>query len=136
MHAYQRSLTKSLVHNVVRFISGGSATLEAKRAVAQVLSVMNKGTADLGTLLRPNQDLPLLGDALLTSDDYVLRFLVADVVRGLIQNGVDRNLLWPDGSAPESIEEFPSEQHVTDSWLLNVRDYLSSVDQKQSFKGA
>ncbi|KPI39563.1 uncharacterized protein AB675_3378 [Cyphellophora attinorum] len=136
LHSYQRSLTKSLVHNVVRFISGGSATPEARRAVAQLLSIMNKGTNDLGTLLRPSQHLTVLGDALLTSDDYVLRILVADVMRGLIQNGVDRTSLWPHGTAPESIEKFPSEQHATDSWLLNARDYLSSVDQKQSFKGA
>lgn len=132
---YQRALTSSLLHNVVRTISTHNATREARHTAAQLLSVTIKTSKEVGKLLRPDHDWSGIGIILQSSTDYVLRFLVADALRCLIQNGADRTLLWPKGSAPEIIHEFPIEAHVTDSWLLTIRSYLSDIDQKQSFKG-
>ena len=66
-------------------------------------------------------------------DDYVLRFLVSDLMRELIHHGADPSIFWPPGTADQMILNFPAAKHSSVAWISDLRRFFADLDSTIAF---
>ena len=119
-------LRSSLLQETIKTISNPGALPVARWTAAQILRIIVHARSGV------HKDLKGLGNIILSTKDYVLRYLVADVFREVLHNGAPPDALWPDGA--QQIHDFPVQQNTSTAWLGDVRDYFSAIDQSHAFQ--
>ncbi|KAK5383179.1 hypothetical protein LTS03_002427 [Exophiala xenobiotica] len=66
-------------------------------------------------------------------ESYVLRVLVADIVRGLLYNGMDRAVLKSSPGPLRIVDDIPISENAEAEWLGRVVDFLSDYDLGRAF---
>lgn len=128
------TLSQNLVRSVIIPLQNQSIGLRARWFAAQILATVVRDDPTARHQMITNSDCTPIGLLVRDHDDYVLRFLVADILRELLVGDVDRKACWPSGSAQHFVDSFPTERHVTPTWLSHIQDYLSDVDKAMAFR--
>lgn len=126
---HRDTLMQGVARVAVRAASDDTIALEARRIAAQILAIVIKDDAGVRDVVLALRDCHLLGRTVQEHGDYVLRIMIADVLRDLTyHHALDRSC-WPTSTAQELVDVFPSQRSITSKWLLRMQDYLSEVDK-------
>lgn len=66
-------------------------------------------------------------------ESYLLRVLVADIVRGLLYNGMDRAVLKSSPGPLRIVDDIPISENAEAEWLGRVVEFLSDFDLRRAF---
>ena len=66
-------------------------------------------------------------------ESYLLRVLVANIVRGLLYNGMDRAVLKSSPGPLRLVDDLPVSENAEAEWLGRVVDFLSEFDLGRAF---
>ena len=76
---------------------------------------------------------PKLSSILEADESYVLRVLVADIVRELLHSGTERAILKSSPGSQKIIDEFPVAKEADPVWMSRAVDHLSNTDVGRAF---
>lgn len=107
---------------------------KVKRLIAQLIIRLCHGNARAWQELMNAQEKRLFGILLTEVDDYVLRILIADIVRHLLANNYDLHELWNHTS--EEVMDFPTSQELEPETISKVLKSMSALDARKAFNGA
>lgn len=130
---HEENLTRDLTKTTLRFISSPSISDNAKRCAAQMLVVAISGHRDIEDLITVT-DRDRLCQLAHNQNDYVLRVLVANVLRESLSSASNPKSLWPLDTLQSTIDNFPVAKETSSAWLMDVQDYFSETDKQSSFR--
>lgn len=104
---------------------------KVRRLVAQLITRLCQSNARGWQELMRTQQEQLFGMLLSNVDDYVLRILIADIIRHLLANNYEIHELW--GHSSEEVMDFPASQELFPKTISKVLDSMSETDATQAF---
>lgn len=104
---------------------------KVRRLVAQLITRLCQKNARGWQELTSAQEEHRFGTLLSKVDDYVLRVLIADIIRHLLANNYEIHELW--GHSSEEVMDFPASQELFPKTISKVLDFMSDIDATQAF---
>lgn len=74
-----------------------------------------------------------LGTFVSKHENYLLRIVVADLIRELLTDRFDRHLFWPRGTPGVAFNDFPLARVGDSEWLCNTVEFMSAISTSQAF---
>ncbi|KAK5285783.1 hypothetical protein LTR80_010482 [Exophiala xenobiotica] len=126
-------ICKKLAGCVLRHLVSEGKDTQLRWRAAQLLSVVLHDSSVARNSIAQLQDCCMLTPFLEAHESYVLRVLVADIVRGLLYNGMDRAVLKSSPGPLRIVDDIPISENAEAEWLGRVVDFLSDYDLGRAF---
>ncbi|KAK4936358.1 hypothetical protein LTR10_022732 [Elasticomyces elasticus] len=124
-------MSKKLAACVLRHVTSDGKDIQLRWRATQLLCVVLHENLSATNVIVQSQ-CHKLSSMLEADESYVLRILVADVIRELLHTGAERaNFKSP--RSQDLIEKFPVAKEPDATWMSRVVDHLSDIDVGRAF---